>query len=251
MPDSPERPTGPLLSRPRVVSRPDWGADESLRFTASGDEIWPRDADPVGGLVLHHTKTANVEENPAARLHGVYAFHAVDRGWGDIGYHLVVDERGVVYEGRAGSARVLEGGPLVIAGHVYGHNHGNIGIAMLGTLFDQPPSPRAWAALVGLVAWLVSVHHLDPTATQGVDGARSTTIRAHRDLRDTTCPGDAFYALLPALRAEVARRTGYPWRGAGTDASDRPATPLGRPEPAVSRTPIGEMQKPPRVTELQ
>ena len=204
MADSPERPTGLSLARPRMVSRRGWGADESLRFTASGEEIWPRDTDPVSGLVLHHTKTPNVEEDPAARLRGVYAFHAVDRDWGDIGYHLLVDERGVVYEGRAGSALVLDGGPVVIAGHVYGHNHGNIGVAMLGTLFEEPPTPRAWAALVGLMAWLVSVHHLDATATEGVDGATPTTIRAHRDLRDTTCPGDAFYTLLPALRAEVA-----------------------------------------------
>lgn len=247
MPDSPERPTGPLLSRPRVVSRRDWGADESLRFRASGVEIWPRDTAPVAGLVLHHTKTPNVEENPAARLHGVYAFHAVDRGWGDIGYHLVVDERGVVYEGRAGSALVLDGGPVVIAGHVYGHNHGNIGIAMLGTLFKEPPSPRAWAALVGLVAWLVSVHHLDPTATRGVDGARSTTIRAHRDLRDTTCPGDAFYALLPALRTEVARRTGSPWSRAGINAPDRPTTPLGHTVGAVHRDIPGHLRRHPDV----
>ena len=210
MADSPERPTGPSLSRPRLVSRRGWGADELLRFTASGEEIWPRDTDPVSGLVLHHTKTPNAEEDPTARLRGVYAFHAVDRGWGDIGYHLLIDERGAVYEGRAGSALVLDGGPVVIAGHVYGHNHGNIGVAMLGTLFEEPPSPRAWAALLGLLAWLVSVYHLDAIATQGVDGATSTTIQAHRDLRDTTCPGDALYALLPALRAEVARRTGSP-----------------------------------------
>ncbi|WP_404384219.1 N-acetylmuramoyl-L-alanine amidase [Knoellia locipacati] len=217
MAEPPQRAPGPSLPRPRVVSRRGWGADESLRFTASGKEIWPRDTDPVSGLVLHHTRTPNAEEDPAARLRGVYSFHAIDRGWGDIGYHLLVDERGVVYEGRAGSAVVLDGGPVVLAGHVYGHNHGNIGIAMLGTLFEEPPSPQARGTLVGLMAWLVSVHQLDATMTQGVEGATSTTIRAHRDLWDTTCPGDAFYALLPALRAEVAQRTGSPWPSAGTD----------------------------------
>ena len=210
MADLPHRPTRSALPRPRVVSRRDWGADESLRFTASGEERWPRHTDPISGLVLHHTKTPNAEGDPAACLRRIYAFHAADRGWGDIGYHLVVDEQGLVYEGRAGSATVLDGGPVVIAGHVYGHNHGNIGVAVLGTLFEDPPSPRAWSALVDLVAWLVSVHDLDPMATGGVDGATSTTIRAHRDLRDTTCPGDALYALLPGLRAEVARRMASP-----------------------------------------
>jgi hypothetical protein len=192
-----------ILSRPLVVPRRGWGADESLRFDPTGREIWPLEADPVRGFVLHHTKTPNEDRDSAARLRDVYAFHAVGRGWGDIGYHFVVDEAGVVFEGRAGTAGVLDGGPVVVAGHVYGHNRGNVGIALLGTLFDQPPSARAWAALVRLLAWLAHQHDVGPVITGGGDEATTSAILAHRDLRDTTCPGDACYALLPALGAEV------------------------------------------------
>jgi len=184
-----------------VVTRDKWGADESLRFDDVGAETWPRDTDPVRGVVLHHTKTPRGEADPLARLRAIYAFHAVDRGWGDIGYHLLVDEAGVVYEGRAGSVAVLDGGPAVIAGHVYGNNPGNVGIALLGTHFEYAPSAAARSSLVALMACLCALHGLDPLDTTSVDGG---SLRAHRDLRDTTCPGDAAYALLPALRAQVA-----------------------------------------------
>ena len=96
------------------------------------------------------------------RVRAIYEFHAVERGWGDIGYHLLIDEAGTVYEGRAGTADVLDGGPAVVGGHVYGHNGGTLGIALLGTLIERPPSPRAWRALVTVMAWLARRHDLDP-----------------------------------------------------------------------------------------
>jgi len=124
----------------------------------------------------------------------------VRRGWGDIGYHLVIDEAGTVYEGRTGTAAVLDGGPAVVGGHVYGHNRGTLGIALLGTLNERPPSPPAWTALVAVMAWLAHRHDLDPL---GVRDA-VPTICAHRDLTATPCPGDACYELLAPLRAQVA-----------------------------------------------
>ena len=154
-------------------------------------------------MVLHHTKTPNGGGDSNSRLRAVYRFHAIELGWGDLGYHFVVDEAGVVYEGRSGSAELLDGGPVVIGGHVYGQNRGNVGIALLGTLFEQPPSPRAWTSLVQVMGWIAHQHGLDPLGGQRPADVASATLRAHCDLRDTTCPGEACYALLPALRAEV------------------------------------------------
>ena len=201
-------------TRPHVVPRHEWRADESLRFDGGGAEIWPRDTHAARRITLHHTKTPNGELDSPARLRGIYRFHAVDRGWGDIGYHLLVDDAGTVYEGRAGAADLVDGGRVVIAGHAYGHNAGNIGIALLGTMFEHPPSPRAWSTTVRLVAWLSHLHHLDPLALAAPDHV--DPVVGHRDLRGTTCPGDAFYALLPALRAEVAAMTGAAARVAAT-----------------------------------
>jgi hypothetical protein len=190
--------------RPSVVGRAAWEADEALRFDAAGGERWPRRAEPLRGLVLHHTNTPNFEQDAAARIRAIYAFHALHRGWGDIGYHLLIDEAGSVYEGRTGTASVLDGGPAVVGGHVYGHNRGTLGIALLGTLTDRPPSPPAWSALVAVMAWLAHRHALDPLGVRDAGHDAVPTICAHRDLAATPCPGDACYALLSALRTQVA-----------------------------------------------
>ncbi|MGH8969606.1 MAG: peptidoglycan recognition protein family protein [Actinomycetes bacterium] len=201
------RAAGSTLRQPSLVSRQDWLADESLRLDPSGGERWPRETEPLREVVLHHTKTPNSDRDSAARVRAIYEFHAAQRGWGDIGYHLVVDEAGIVFEGRAGTAELLDGGPAVVGGHVYGHNEGTVGIAMLGTLFEQPPSRRAWTALVEVLAWLAYRHNLDPLGA----GGASLTIRAHCDLAPTTCPGAASYELLPTLRAQVAAAvSGWP-----------------------------------------
>ena len=186
--------------RPNFVGRGGWHADESLRFNGSGGERWPRETEPLRGLVLHHTSTPNSERDPAARVKAIYEFHAVERGWGDIGYHLLIDEAGTVYEGRAGTADVFDGGPAVVGGHVHGHNGGTLGIALLGTLIERPPSPRAWRSLVTVMAWLARRHDLDPLGNGGAFPA----ICAHRDLTPTPCPGEACYELLAALRTQVA-----------------------------------------------
>jgi hypothetical protein len=175
-----------------------------LRFDASGGERWPRETEPLRGLVLHHTNTPNCERDPVARVRAIYEFHAVERGWGDIGYHLLIDEAGTVYEGRAGTAETLAGGPAVVGGHVYGHNGGTVGIALLGTLIARPPSPRAGAALVAVMAWLAYQHDLDPLGAREAGGSAVPTICAHCDLTATPCPGDACYEMLSTLRVRVA-----------------------------------------------
>ena len=111
-----------------------------------------------------------------------------------------IDEAGTVYEGRAGTADVFDGGPAVVGGHVHGHNGGTLGIALLGTLIERPPSPRAWRSLVTVMAWLARRHDLDPLGNGGAFPA----ICAHRDLTPTPCPGEACYELLAALRTQVA-----------------------------------------------
>jgi hypothetical protein len=100
---------------------------------------------------------------------------------------------------------VLDGGPAVIGGHVYGHNRGTLGIALLGTLTDRRPSAPACAALVAVMSRLAERHGLDPAAARRTDaGGVAPTLCAHRDLARGACPGDACYAMLPEVRAQVA-----------------------------------------------
>ena len=40
-------------------------------------------------------------------LRAIYQYHAVSRGWGDIGYNYIIGQRGQIYEGRAGGDYVV------------------------------------------------------------------------------------------------------------------------------------------------
>ncbi|MFN2641410.1 MAG: hypothetical protein ABR548_05880, partial [Actinomycetota bacterium] len=52
-------PEAQALTQPSVVTRAQWGADESYRFNTSGTEEWPQAFYATKKLVVHHTATAN------------------------------------------------------------------------------------------------------------------------------------------------------------------------------------------------
>jgi len=181
------RPRGAADALASCMSRAEWGADESKRFV-DGVESWPTTFFPVQSLIVHHTVTINDDADPAATIRAIYEHHAIGNGWGDIGYNYLIDESGVVYEGRwSGTESVpcSAGGDgfdfghnddneLVTGGHTGYHNQGNAGVAVLGN-FASPaeypvdpgwvqvdPKPAAVAALTEVLAELVMRHRLDP-----------------------------------------------------------------------------------------
>ncbi|ASO22160.1 hypothetical protein FHR81_004830 [Actinoalloteichus hoggarensis] len=194
-----------------AISRAGWGADESLRN-------WPATFDPVQCLTVHHS-AIELEEDRAASVRAIYRFHAVDRAWGDLGYHLLIDPEGRVYEGRfsgSDTMPVFDGIPAagaarsVLAGHVGSHNAGNIGVCLLGDFTSAPPTGAAIDALVETLAALCLLCGLDPTGTthyaSPTGGAARTvrTISGHRDWTVTQCPGDVFAPTLEEVRTRVA-----------------------------------------------
>lgn len=201
------------------LSRAAWGADESLRFS-NGVEDWPAEFFPVQTLTVHHTASANNDPNPAATVRAIYYNQTVTKGWGDIGYQLLIDEAGRVYEGRwSGSdpVPVFESPspdpvlhPGVTGAHIAGFNTGNMGVCLLGTFTDKLPTTAAWDSLVRVLAALARVCRLDPVGTTNyynpVNNASRTvkTISGHRDWAATECPGNLFYPHLPTVRDQVA-----------------------------------------------
>ncbi len=179
---------------PRIISRTEWGADESLRF-AGGTEIWPRVYETVAHAIVHHTETQNFQ-TPVTAMRNVYYYHAVTRGWGDIGYNYLVDYLGNVYEGRVG-------GQNVVAGHAWNYNTGSAGVSVLGDFRFQDMTASAQAGLVTILAWLV--RYLDPLGFADFwQVANLPTICGHRDVNSTTCPGNFAYDDLPLIRQLVA-----------------------------------------------
>ena len=207
-----------------VISRAGWGADEALM-------TWAPAYYPAQKLTVHHTDTANADADPAATVRAIYRYHAVDRGWGDIGYQYLVDEAGRVYEGRSSgsdglAAHDATGTKVVTGAHTDGWNSGNVGVALLGTLTTRGPTAAARTSLESVLADLAGRHGLDPTRTSTytnpVNGAVKTVpnIAGHRDYGATECPGGALYALLPSIRTNVAGRLG----GTTSTTSTTPTT---------------------------
>ena len=199
-----------------VISRAGWQADESLMTWA------PQYYGPAQKLTVHHTATQNADPDPAATVRAIYRYHAVDRGFGDIGYHYLIDEAGRVYEGRYSGtdgdpAHASPGTQSVVTGaHVGGFNSANVGIALLGTLTSQPPTAAAQQSVEQLLGDLATRHGIDLTGrstyTNPVNGVQWTgeNVPGHRDWEATECPGGALYALLPTIRANAKARLSTP-----------------------------------------
>ncbi|MFF2216783.1 N-acetylmuramoyl-L-alanine amidase [Streptomyces antibioticus] len=174
-----------------IVRRADWGAQET-KATAS------RDFSPVQALTVHHTATPANDPDPVRTLRTIHELHAVHNGWGDIGYHFLVDPSGRIYEGRS-SGTATPGhnaaGEIVGGFHTAGFNTGNIGIALLGTMTDRPPAAPALRSLTRLLAGLARAHGIDPQAgimyANPVTGAASRILAldGHGGRTSTECPG--------------------------------------------------------------
>ena len=216
--------TIPIVARagadtPSIITRAEWGADESLKRTSGGCK---RNFYPVQQLFVHHTAGKNNDGNPAATMRAIYWFHVVRQGWCDIGYNFVISWDGRVYEGRwARRYQPWEvhnsenlSGRAVAGAHVAGFNSGSVGISLMGN-FQTAGLPEAMrSALVRLLAWEADRHNLPPRGTHIYRNPDTGTTRrlpyiaGHRDAGQTSCPGGNVYRKLSGIRRATARRIG-------------------------------------------
>lgn len=211
----------------KVVTRPGWGADERWRKGRT-EYMTPR------ALVVHHTVTRNdytAAEAPGL-IRAVYAYHTKSRGWDDIGYNILVDRFGTVYEGRYGG---FQRG--VIGTHTAGFNSQTLGVSLLGN-FDEVDTPEPMVDALGRAgAWFAERWRIDPRTRVTLTskgsprfpkGARVTVYRmpGHRDLGKTACPGRYAYGRLAAVRTLA-------WRNLRAFFSDVTVTgaPVRSPKP--------------------
>ncbi len=175
--------------RPRVFSRADWGANESLM-------TWPPEYRKPRVVILHHTATSDGGVDPAAIVRTIYYYHAITREWGDIGYNFLVDHLGNIYEGRAG-------GPGVVGGHALQFNWGSIGVSLIGDYQTAAPPASMLNALTSLLGWLCTEHNISPVGRTYFIDRELHNILGHRDCASTVCPGNGVYNLLPNIRAQA------------------------------------------------
>lgn len=150
----------------------------------------------VGFLIVHHSAGTNTSTDWAAVVRSIWDYHVNVRGWDDIGYNWLVDPNGVLYEGR---------GDDKLGAHFCGTNGGTMGVCMMGDFTNVTPTASAIGRLEDLLAWKSCDVDIDPleTAFHPSSGLTIHRISGHRDGCATSCPGDLFYPLLPAIRQEV------------------------------------------------
>ena len=242
-------------------SRAAWGADESFRH---GD---PPQYFPAQTITVHHSVTPNNPPDPVAVVKAIYNTDTHADGYDDLGYQLLIDHNGVVYEGRwtgtdpwpvfSPDSSAL---PRVVTGaHVGGYNSGNIGVCLIGDFHNFPgvvPTEAARQALVTVLAWLCGICGIDPLATvpyvNPVDPTHVWSVKGvcgHQDwnnapgvANNTACPGQNFVPFLSQVRTAVAAAVAeLPLPRRRPAPTSTPGLPgdSGRPAPTAPVTPDG------------
>ncbi|KAM9745634.1 peptidoglycan recognition protein 6 [Menidia menidia] len=157
---------------PPIIPRCMWGA-EPYRGTPTNLSL------PLAFMFIHHTHSPGEPcltfQQCAADMRSMQRFHQEDRGWDDIGYSFVAGGEGHIYEGRGWHRQ---------GAHTLGQNSRGYGVSFIGDYAARLPSQHS----MGLVR--------DRLASCAVNGGRlapSFTLKGHRQVVSTTCPGDALY----------------------------------------------------------
>jgi len=144
---------------------------------------------PVTTITVHHDGLDQLiwSTDPRAMAERIerYRVGHLARGWGDIGYHLVIDRSGVLWQGR--SIRWQ-------GAHVKNHNEGNIGVLVMGNFEEQKPTAAQIQTLRRVIVDLRRVY-----------GVREGQLYTHREWpdADTLCPGRNLQPRVSTLRHQL------------------------------------------------
>lgn len=143
------------------------------------EKLTPGPRYKVKGIIVHHSASMT------ASLMQVNEEHK--NRWGSIsslgyyvGYHRVIDKNGVV------SMTRLDGEEGI---HAKGYNKGYIGICLLGNFQIELPTDEQLNALKSELISICDTY-----------GLSRNTIKGHRDVSNTLCPGNSIYQWLQQFK---------------------------------------------------
>ncbi len=232
--DNPERPEDATLAadtpaataqaavrRPTIITRAQWGADESLR---RGTTTY---SDTLKVAFVHHVVSTNnyTPGQAAQQMRNVYSWFTEGIKVNDFGYNFMVDRFGRLYEGRAGGMD-----RNVVGAHTSGFNSETFAVSFLGNADsldpDQPTKESILDAISDLIAWKFDSANVNPLGTSVLTSAgpgpgqgttslywpgeklSAKTISGHGDVGATSCPGVFLRPTLEHIRLAVSARQG-------------------------------------------
>ncbi|MFT7676209.1 MAG: hypothetical protein ACI8QC_000177 [Planctomycetota bacterium] len=164
-----------------VLTRSAWGARRpNMNKITRANTPW-------SFITLHHSALEDAptigtsKQDAISALRMVQRSHMDGRGWGDVGYHFLIDPAGRIWQGRELQYQGAHAG-----GKSGRNNVGNVGICLLGNFDEVRPTSATLASLDNLVDELCRRYTIPRTG-----------IVAHTDWKATLCPGRY---LLPHVR---------------------------------------------------
>jgi hypothetical protein len=188
-----------------ILARSAWGAKAADR---SNLEPMVRPT----RVTIHHSAMYFRDTRPAScktQLQMIQREHMGNRGYGDIGYHYIIDPSGRIWEGREMRWQ---------GAHASGNNNiANIGVCLLGNFMrgrsGQGPTPAQVTSMRMLVESLMKRY-----------GFGADAIYCHSDFKATECPGPLLESVVTQLARDLRRRGSSPVAGISTP---RPAKAAG------------------------
>lgn len=213
----------------RIHPRSAWGADERKMS-------WPRSYENFEGAIIHHTAGSNnySQAQVPATIRGIYSYHSITRGWGDIGYNVLIDKYGGRWEGRSGTLAAPHG-KVVTGAHAAPRNQGTFGVSVLGTYSSAASvTPLIRETFSDVIAARFVLGGVNPSSRSTMTVPRGTgaalpagsalpRIVGHKDVKSTSCPG-AIYGYLDQIRAATAAKYQRIMGGAAAAPQPQPAS---------------------------
>lgn len=137
--------------------------------------------DDTDMIVIHHTGNPCDDDLSAEQIHTSHLM----QGWSGIGYHYVIRKDGTIEEGRPEWA---------VGAHAQGYNWNSVGIHLCGNFEYAEPTQAQIESASYLIGYLCDKYCLIPTAE---------TVKGHRDLMATACPGQHLYEQMQTLRGKA------------------------------------------------
>lgn len=142
---------------------------------AGGPENRLRVPHTIDKLTLHHSATSHQPgDDLGQKLRNMVSWGERDRKWWDIPYHYIIDLDGMVFQARDHRYVGDTNTRYNPAGHFL--------INCFGNYSQVEPNEKQLETIANLMAWAAMEYKIDPLVIYG-----------HRDLAQTSCPGDNLY----------------------------------------------------------